>query len=226
MAADVKFIEYVAGLVIAELAQLGYKTGLPEKKIVPIGISARHVHLQPEHLEALFGSGYRLKPIKPLSQPGQFAADETVSIVGPKGRIDKVRILGPERKNTQVEISVSDARKLGVEPIVRNSGDVTGTPGIRLIGSYGSIDIPMGVIVADRHLHLSTAEGIMYGLKNGQKIKVRIPGPKGGIMDNITVRVGPNYSLDLHVDTDDASAFMLRQGDTVDIIKENGDTGI
>lgn len=191
----------------------------PKKDLVPVGISARHVHLQHDHLEALFGKGYKLTPMKDLSQPGQYASEETVGLIGPKGRMDKVRILGPERKNTQVEITSADARTLGVAPVVRSSGDIQGTPGITIVGPMGSIDIECGVILADRHIHMSPEEAESYGVVNGQQVKVEIGGPRGGIMDNVTLRVHKDYRLDMHIDTDEANAFLIKQGDMVKILK-------
>lgn len=219
MATDTRFIEYVAGLVVREIEQMGHDVGLSLIKKVPVGISARHVHLQPDHLEVLFGPGYKLTPVKDLSQPGQFAARETVTLVGAKGKIEDVRILGPERKRTQVEVSSSDARRLGVKPVVRNSGDIEGTPGIRIVGPKGSVDIQNGLILADRHIHMSPQEAQFYDVVNGERVKVRVPGPRGGIMDNITVRVHPDYRLDMHIDTDEANTFLIQQGDMLELIK-------
>jgi len=219
MAVNTGLLEYITGLVIREIEQMGHTAGISAPKVIPVGISARHVHLQPDHLEALFGKGYKLKKLKDLSQPGQFAAEETVTITGPRGSIAKVRILGPERKQTQVEISASDARTLGVPKVVRNSGDLEGTPGITITGPMGSVDIESGVIVADRHIHMSPQDAEYFGVKNGERVRVRIPGPKGGIMDNVTVRVSDNYRLDRHVDTDEANAFLLKQGDLLELVK-------
>lgn len=219
MSIDAGLIEYVAGLVVNEIEHMGHKTGTSAFKLIPVGISARHVHLQPDHIEVLFGKGYKLQPMKDLSQIGQFAAMETVAIAGPKGRIEKVRILGPERKLTQVEVSASDTRILGLSPVVRNSGDLEGTPGLTIIGPKGSVDIESGVILADRHIHMSPGEARAYGVANGDRTKLRVPGRRGGIMDNVTVRVNKDYRLDLHIDTDEANAFLLKQGDMLELVK-------
>ena len=187
---------------------------------VPVGVSARHIHLERRHLDQLFGKGYQLTPMKPLSQPGQYASEETVEIIGPKGKPVKMRILGPERDKTQVEVSLSDSRQLGIIPPVRTSGDINGTPRIKIRGPKGEIEINEGVIIPDRHLHMTPEDARWYGVKNGQKVKIRIPGAKGGIMENIVLRVGTACKLDLHIDTDDANAFQLFQGQLVEIIKE------
>lgn len=219
MVIDARFVEYVTSLVVREIGQMGYKIDALGPKRVPVGISARHVHLQTDHLYTLFGNGYRLTPMIELSQPGQFAAQEIVTLAGPKGKIERVRILGPERVQTQVEVSASDARTLGVTPIVRNSGDIEGTPGLTIIGPKGSVDIQKGVIVAERHIHMSFQQSEYFGVRDGDRVKVMIPGPKGGIMDNIVVRVSQNYQLDLHIDTDEANAFLLKQGDLLELVK-------
>lgn len=220
MATETDLVRYVAGLVIQEAYRLGYNIGRTEEpRCVPVGISARHVHLQSDHLEILFGKGHALTPIKDLSQPGQFAAAEMVSVIGPKGRINKVRILGPVRKKTQVEISASDARLLGVAPVVRDSGDHNGTPGITIEGPAGSVEIQSGVMLADRHIHMSPAEAESFGVQDGQRVRLKIPGRRGGILENVGIRVDQNYLLDLHIDTDEANAFLLKQGEMLEFVK-------
>ncbi|MGO5051652.1 phosphate propanoyltransferase [Lachnospiraceae bacterium LCP25S3_G4] len=209
-----KSIEYITELavnMISELEQNPYA--------VPIGISARHVHLTKEDVYQLFGRGYRLTYFKTLSQPGQFAAVETVEIIGHKGCIQKVRVLGPERSQTQVEISSSDGRVLGITAPVRTSGDLQGTPGIRLKGPAGEITLTDGVIVADRHVHMTPEDAKWYGVMDGEKVQAEIEGPKSGVMGNVTVRVSDSSRLDLHVDVDDSNAFLLKQGQMVRIIK-------
>lgn len=218
MAFDSKLVELVAVTVINEIENMGHKISPSQSKLVPVGISARHVHLQTEHLEKLFGKEYKLTFLKELSQPGQFAAQETVCIIGPKGKIEKVRILGPVRSKTQVEVSASDARVLGVAPVVRSSGNHQGTPGITIVGPEGQIEIKSGVIVADRHIHMSPDDAMDFMVGDGEKVRVMVSGPKGGIMDNVTVRVSENYRLDMHIDTDDANAFLIKQGDMLKIV--------
>lgn len=199
-------------LVLTELARQG-------SKYVPVGISARHVHLTAADIERLFGPGYQLTPIKPLVQPGQFASKEQVTLVGPRGQIAKVRILGPARSETQVEVSLSDAMKLGVKDCpVRMSGDLAGTPGIRIVGPQGEIEAPAGVIAAARHLHLTDDQARAYGVHNGQVVAVRITGPRPCLMENVVCRCGSAHELELHVDTDEANACCLRNGDLVELV--------
>jgi len=188
-------------------------------KLVPAGISARHLHLSREHVEVLFGKGYNLTILKELSQPGQFAANETVAVVGPKGKFDKVRILGPERKRTQVEVSAADARTLGVPMEVRNSGDIDGTPGVKLVGPAGSVEIECGVILAERHIHMHPTDAERFGVKNGDKVNVVVPGVRGGLLGNTSIRVHEEYKLDLHIDVDEANALLITQGQMLEISK-------
>lgn len=187
-------------------------------KEVPIGVSARHIHLSEEHVEALFGAGYSLTEMKPLSQPGQYAANETVAVIGPKGTFAKVRILGPARKRTQLEVSRTDAFALGVNPPVRESGDIAGSAGIKLQGPAGEIEIEEGVIVAARHIHFHTTDAERYGITDKQKLRVRVGGERGVIFENVVARVHEQYALDMHIDTDEANAAGIRNGDQAEII--------
>lgn len=184
------------------------------EQVIPISISARHLHLSKEHISALFGSNCQLTEYLELSQPGQFACNEVVTLEGSKGVIDDVRVLGPARVITQVEISRTDCYKLGIKAPVRNSGDVEGSPGIRLVGPLGSVDLKQGVIQAKRHIHLSTEEAGELSLKNGQWVMVRIGGERGIIFDDVLVRVSPKYRKDMHIDTDEANAAGIKSGDT------------
>lgn len=188
---------------------------------VPVGISARHVHLSRDHVETLFGAGYQLTPEKSLSQPGQFACKEQVEVCGPKGSIKKVRILGPERKQSQVEMAFSDCRILGIKPPVRTSGDLKETPGILLKGPVGEVSLKEGVIIADRHIHMTPEEASWFGVSAGDRVNVLVPGEKAGVLGRVLVRVTNESRLDLHVDTDDANAFLLRQGQWVTIRKDD-----
>jgi propanediol utilization protein len=181
------------------------KTGLN----VPIGISNRHVHLAQKDLDELFGKGYVLTPQKELSQPGQFAAAETVSLQGPKGTIEKVRVLGPVRKESQVEVSVTDCYKLGVFPLVRDSGQLEGTDGIRLIGPQGQVGLPRGVMVAGRHIHMTPEIAEQWGLKDGQRVTVEIPGVRAVRLESCLIRVSPHYQLEFHLDTDEGNAALI-----------------
>ncbi|NLM36704.1 MAG: phosphate propanoyltransferase [Firmicutes bacterium] len=186
---------------------------------VPVGVSNRHVHLTQEDLEKLFGKDASLTVKKELSQPGQFAAEETVNLIGPKRAISNVRILGPVRPQTQVEISLTDSFTLGVEAPIRDSGNLANTPGLIIEGPKGRIEIKEGVIVAQRHLHLHDTEAAALGLKDQDNVQIKVDGPRGLIFDQVLVRVGPKYKKDLHLDTDEANAAGLKNGDLVTVIK-------
>jgi len=188
---------------------------------VPVGISNRHIHLSKEHLTQLFGEGYELKELKPLSQPGQFAAEEMVTIVGPKGEIPKVRILGPVRKETQIEISRTDSFVLGIKPPVRDSGDIEGTPGLIVKGPKGEIELEKGVIIASRHIHFHPDDAARFKVKDGERVKVKTFGDRSVIFEQVLVRVHPNYALDCHLDVDEGNAAGLNNGDMVEILKED-----
>ena len=198
--------------VLTELARQG-------SKYVPVGISARHVHLSVRDIETLFGPGYQLTPIKPLVQPGQFAAKEQVTLAGPKGRLEKVRILGPARGETQVELALTDAMKLGIQNCpIRMSGDLAGTPGLKLLGPKGTLELPQGVIAAARHLHLTQAQAQAYGVHDQQAVNVRITGPRPCLLENVVCRVGAAHELELHLDTDEANACALKNGDLAELV--------
>ncbi|MCX7817110.1 MAG: acetate/propionate family kinase [Syntrophales bacterium] len=179
---------------------------------IPLSTSAHHVHLSKEDFESLFGEGRKLTPKAELSQPGQFAAEETVNLIGPKGRIDKVRILGPFRKETQVEISRTEEFKLGVDAPIRESGDLEGTPGIVIEGERGTIRINKGVICARRHIHLSPEEALKLGLRDKDVVMVRVKGERELIFGDVLVRVHPEYRMDMHIDTDEANAAEISEG--------------
>ena len=185
---------------------------------VPVGISVRHIHLSRADVDRLFGRNYQLTPKKQLSQPGQYACEECLDVIGPKGELKKVRILGPERKATQIELAQTDCRNIGVTAPVRSSGNTAGTPGITLRGPLGEITVPEGVIIADRHLHMSEGEAVAFGLKDGDHVRIQVDGVKPGVLGNVLVRAGKGHSLDLHIDTDDGNAFLLRQGQLVTVL--------
>ncbi|MGG1633501.1 phosphate propanoyltransferase [Paenibacillus sp. FSL A5-0031] len=185
---------------------------------VPIGVSARHIHLSQEHVEILFGAGYALTEMKPLSQPGQYAANETVAVVGPKGTFGKVRILGPARKETQLEVSRTDAFALGVNPPVRESGNTKGSAGIKLQGPAGEVTIEEGVIVAARHIHFHTSDAERFGIADKQSLRVRFAGERGVVFENVVARVSDQFALDMHIDTDEANAAGVKNGDMAEII--------
>lgn len=191
---------------------------MTERRTTVINISARHIHLSQEHVEALFGPGYQLTHAKDLMQPGQFACNEQVAVIGPKGSFAKVRILGPARGGSQVEISMTDARILGVEGVVRMSGKVAGTPGCILEGPHGRLELTEGVIVAARHIHMTPADAEQYGLTDGQVVRVKTNGSRPLTFDDVVVRVHPNFALEMHVDTDEANAAGLKNGDMGEIL--------
>jgi putative phosphotransacetylase len=196
-----------------------FKEGEHMKKI-PIGVSGRHAHVTQEHLEILFGKGFELTEFKPLSQPGQYAANEKIDVVSPKGNTIKgVRILGPVRPASQVEISRSDALRGGFEAPVRSSGDVKGSGACMLIGPKGQVELEEGVIIADRHIHFSLEDADAFGVKNGDIVSILVEGQKPGILGNVLCRVSKSYALDCHLDTDDGSAFMLNTGDEATLVK-------
>ncbi|TBL77808.1 phosphate propanoyltransferase [Paenibacillus thalictri] len=187
-------------------------------KEVPVGVSARHIHLSSEHIGILFGAGYVLNIMKPLSQPGQFAAEETVAVVGPKGKFDKVRILGPARNSSQLEISRTDAFGLGVNPPVRESGNIAGTPGIKVIGPAGEVELKEGVIVAARHIHFHTSDAEKWSIADKQKLKVRLNGERPLIFEDVIARISDQFALDMHIDTDEANAAGVKTGDIAVIV--------
>ncbi|WP_239614995.1 phosphate propanoyltransferase [Cohnella mopanensis] len=195
---------------------------LDDHSRIPVGVSNRHVHLAPRHVEALFGVRYELQPRRELSQKGQFAARETVALVGPKGEIPEVRILGPARGETQVEISRTDGYRLGVQPPVRLSGDIRGTPGITLIGTAGTVVLSEGLIVARNHLHLSPEEAKRLQVAQGDRLMLRTTGDRPVIFAEVIARVNPRFSLDFHIDTDEANSSFLNNGDNVTLIGVNG----
>ncbi|MBR2460044.1 MAG: phosphate propanoyltransferase [Clostridia bacterium] len=168
--------------------------------------SARHVHLSQEDLVALFGEGATLTNKKDLSQPGQFACVERVTLVGPKKELANVSILGPVRPKTQVEVSYTDARTLGVAAPLRESGDVAGTPGLKLVGPAGEVEIAEGVIVAKRHIHMTPEDAEKYGVENGEVVSVKIDSERSALLGDVVIRVSPKFALAMHIDTDEANA--------------------
>lgn len=189
-------------------------------KRIPVGISGRHLHLTQAHLEVLFGQGYQLTKMKDLSQPGQYAAEEKVDVYSPAGKlIAGVRILGPVRPASQVEISRSDAIRGKFIAPVRSSGDVKGSGPCKLVGPKGEVELSEGVIVADRHIHFSLEDAAEYGVKDGDKVSIFIDNSKGGLLNNVLCRVSPKFALDCHLDTDDGAAFELNTGDTCILVK-------
>ncbi|WP_084522338.1 phosphate propanoyltransferase [Atopobium fossor] len=201
------------------LHQLWTKTNKVDLDSVTIGVSGRHIHLSQEHLDRLFGKDYELNVAKELSQPGQYAAKECVTLVGPKGVIQNVRVLGPTRKQTQVEVLAGDTFKLGIPQVIRLSGKLKGTPGITVVGPKGTVVLSEGVIVAARHIHMSCAEASERGLRDGQIVSIRFDGERAGQLDNVAIRVTENSALDCHIDTEEANALHIANGSVVQIIK-------
>jgi acetate kinase len=179
---------------------------------IPVEVSARHVHLAKEHVEVLFGAGHELRSVGDLSQPGQFAAEETVGLIGPRGRIDRVRVLGPTRPATQVEIAMTDQYRLGIDAPIRESGDLDGTPGLTLEGPAGTVGLEQGVICAQRHLHMPPADALRYGVRDRSVVRVKVVGDRELVFGDVLVRVHPDYALALHIDTDEGNAANVRTG--------------
>jgi acetate kinase len=189
-----------------------------------VEISAHHIHLTQDHVDALFGKGHQLTKHADLSQPGQYACKEQLTVVGPKGRIERVRILGPTRKYTQVEIAMTEQFKLGIHPPIRESGDVADTPGCTLESPTGSVNIDRGVICALRHVHMSPEDALRYGVRDKSFVRVRIEGDRELIFGDVLVRVDPNFKLAMHIDTDEGNAANVKTGAQgyIDAIQSEG----
>ena len=177
-----------------------------------VEVSAHHIHLTQEHVEALFGKGHQLTKQSELSQPGQFACEEQLTVVGPKGRIEHVRVLGPARKYTQIEIAMTEQFKLGVQPPIRESGDIDGSPGCTLEGPAGSITVDRGVICAMRHVHMTPEDALRYGVRDKSVVRVKIDGQRELVFGDVLVRVDPSFALAMHLDTDEANAANVQTG--------------
>ncbi len=185
---------------------------------IPVRISGRHIHISREHLDLTYGSGFEISPYRDLAQPGQFAAKETLTIVGPKGVIEEVRILGPLRSKTQVEISGTDGYHLGIDPPVRDSGDIAGSPGIVLVGPSGAVTLREGVILAATHIHMHPKDASTLGLTDGDRVQVLVDGERDLIFNGVLVRVDNNFITEMHMDTDEANAAVIDDGSCVRII--------
>ncbi|XMB72499.1 phosphate propanoyltransferase [Mycoplasmatota bacterium WC30] len=177
-----------------------------EKKVL-VEVSARHVHLSVEHLEILFGKGYELTVKKMLSQPGQYAANERVTVVGPKRTLERVTILGPVRKATQVEISLTDARSIGLAAPIRESGNIAGSAPCKLVGPNGTVELTEGVIAAKRHIHVTLKDAELYGLKDKEIVSVKIDSPdRSAVLGDVVIRVRDDFATSMHIDTDEGNA--------------------
>ena len=178
---------------------------------IELEASGRHVHVTQEQAQRLFG--HSLTPKRPLSQPGQFLANERVTVVGPKGKFENVAVLGPERKEAQVEISLTDARTLGITPPVRASGNVDGSPGITLMGETGQVDIPRGVIAAQRHVHMTPEDAARMGVRDKQVVRLQVFTERPVIFEDVLVRVSRDFATYVHLDYDEANACGMKKGD-------------
>lgn len=200
----------VREIVEKVLLQLTGECEVEIKLKVKVNASNRHVHICREHLDILFGKGYELTKVRDLIQPGEFASDEFVTLAGPKGSFSKVRILGPVRNYTQVEVSVSDTFVLGVKDVcLRDSGSHEGTCGITLVGPKGSVALEKGLILAHRHVHMTPEDAKPFGIEDGQFVSVRVDGPRALVFEKVLARVKPSYALEMHVDIDEANAAMV-----------------
>ena len=212
-------IEAIVKKIVSEMAP---PAAAAEDLTIPVGISNRHIHQSREDLDTLFGAGYELTPIKDLSQPGQYACKELLTIIGPSMRpIENVRVLGPIRKESHVEISVTDSFVLKVKPPVRESGSLAGSAPITIIGPKGIVTLKQGCIIANRHIHMSPADGARFGVKDGDYITVdAFSGTKRTRWFDVQVRVSDKFCLEMHVDTDDANAVGFKNGSTVTMVKD------
>ena len=211
---DNKELQQIAGLIAEQIR----KQLADNHNAINVGISNRHIHLSETDKKILFGENYQLTKLKDLKQPGQFACKETVTVKGPKGEIDRVRVLGPERKQTQVEIAQSDSIKLGISAPLRESGDLADSSPIAVIGPKGSLTLEEGAIIALRHIHMSTSEAEKFGVRNGQIVSVKVDTPKGGTLDHVLVRAGDAHRLEMHIDTDEANAMGIQANQNVELI--------
>ena len=208
----------VAKVVAEQLGKGGCYQAENEDALIPVGISNRHIHLSQEDFETLFGAGATMTHFKDLSQPGQFACQEVMTIVGPGGAIERVRLLGPARKQTQVEVSVADCFKLGIKAPLRDSGDLAGSAPITIVGPKGSVNIPEGCIIALKHIHMHTDDAARLGLKDRDHVNVQTCGERNLMFQEVLIRVSDKFKLEMHVDMDEANAASLSNGDKVRIV--------
>ncbi|WP_300714755.1 phosphate propanoyltransferase [uncultured Acetatifactor sp.] len=210
-------VEMITQMVLQTISRMEEKSNGYQ---VPVGVSARHIHLTQEHVETLFGEGYHLTKKKDL-MGGQYACNETVTVVGLKLRaIENVRVLGPVRKASQLEISATDAMKLGVAAPIRESGNVAGSAPVAVVGPKGVIYLKEGCIIAMRHIHMSPADAMAAGVKDGDIISVKADNERGTVFNQVKIRVNDSFTLEMHIDTDEANASRIKTGDMVTIIKQ------
>ena len=212
---DRSIVEQIVREIV--LAQAAGPSGRPE---LVVSVSARHVHLTDEHVETLFGAGHKLTVMKDLHQDGFFAAEETVMVVGPRKRmLPSVRILGPTRPESQVELAFTDGISLGIDMPVRQSGKLAGTPGCVLVGPKGVVELKQGVIRAERHVHMGPADAKSYGVADGDRMSLRVDSACAAIFDNLLIRVGEGIKLEVHLDTDEGNACDIDHATRVELFK-------
>lgn len=212
--------EAVLKLLLEAVKNDGQKTASQgNSSEIPVGVSNRHVHLSQKDLESLFGTDYSLTKLKDLSQPGQYACKELVTICGPKGAIEKVRILGPVRSKTQVEVLNGDCIKLGAASNVRLSGDLSRTPGITLVGPKGSVQIEEGLVVAQRHIHMTPEDAKNLGVCDGDIVCIKFDDLRGGIYSNVAIRANDASKLECHLDIEEANAMGINSKSKITIVK-------
>lgn len=185
---------------------------------ITVGVSNKHAHLTQEQIEVLFGEGFELTFFRKIKQPDEFVSNEKIQVVGPKGSLRDVRIMGPERAKAQIEMTLTNAREIGVHAAVRVSADVEKTDGVKLVGPKGDVDLKEGVIASVRHLHMTPEEAELLGLKDRQRVSIETMGERGVIFKNVIVRIDPLFSLEFHIDTDEANGAGLNSGDEVFLV--------
>ncbi len=212
-------IERIIDQVLNQAAKSVNRSVLDDEALIPVGVSNRHVHLSRSDMDTLFGPGSELERKKAMKQPGQYAAEETITLKGPKGELKRVRVLGPLRHASQIEISVSDGFTLGIVAPLRQSGDLEGTPGVEMIGPHGSVKKDQGLIVAQRHIHMTPETAAKYGFQDGEEVDIKTPGQRAVIMRKVLVRVTTASADEVHVDIEEANAAFLKNDDLVQVTK-------
>ena len=217
--------EQLVLLALARLGEEGYGMDVRRElegrtgREVTIGVSNRHIHITQAHVEQLFGPGKRLTPDRPITQPGQFAARECLRVAGPGGAVEAVRIVGPTRQATQVELSAQDCRRLGIDAPIRHSGNVAGSAAVRLEGPSGTVELPQGAIIAARHVHVSPADAARFGLTDGDRVTFVVgTGDRQTTLHDVLVRSGSTHATEIHLDTDEANAFGVKTGDVARLV--------
>lgn len=210
-------LKSIIAKIIEKMADYSY--AIPHPQPLPIGVSNRHIHLTEKDKDVLFGEGYQLQVLRDLSQTGQYATKDLVTIAGPGGTIERVRVLGPIRKGTQVEVSRGDAIRLGLKPPVRESGDIAGSSPVTIIGPKGSVYLEEGLIIAKRHIHMAPSDAQFYGVSDGDVVRVKTAGERGTIFDQVSIRVNPDFVLEFHIDIDEANSAGVNNGGMAYLIK-------